>query len=45
MRLTDKNHDTKIINVKEYKNWRNSGLAFTEYENDYNQANVTLLAG
>lgn len=45
MRMTEKNSDTKIVNVQEYKKWRNCGLAFTEYENDYNQANVTFLPG
>jgi len=43
MRMTEKNPDTKIVHVREYKNWRNLGMAFVEYEADYNQANITLL--
>jgi hypothetical protein len=43
--MLEKSDDTKIINVREYKNWRDTGIAFSEYENDYNQPNVTLIAG
>jgi hypothetical protein len=45
MRMVEKNKETKIVHVTEFKKWRNSGLAFAEFESDYNQANVTLFPG
>jgi dynein assembly factor 3 len=43
MRLKDLGID--IISSVEYKNWRGKGMAFTDYDSEYSQPNVTLCSG
>lgn len=45
MNLINKGANVGIISLHEYKTWRNTGIAFGEYEADYSQPNLTLTSG
>ena len=42
MRLVDRGAD--IVSVTGYKNWRETGIAFAEFDADYSQPNVTIIS-
>jgi len=45
MRLIDRTPSASIISSAEYKKWRETGVAFADFDSEYSQPNVSLATG